>query len=193
MPEVKRMTTTPTTSASTLHRQALKSPQPQSAPLSRTSSSANAGAESFFPDAEAAEDDGDAWGEMDDGGDDNFFDAASDTQPQSMSSSTTTMGTSKRETPSTSRNVSGGSAKPFDDGAEPDFAGWLAAQAQKKTGAGKQLPKGLAKSAHANGKTAAASAAKKTAAAAKPKPVVAKKIDMKPKETEDDDGWGDGW
>jgi SCY1-like protein 1 len=29
--------------------------------------------------------------------------------------------------------------------------------------------------------------------AVKPKPVVVKKIDTAPKETGEDDGWGDGW
>lgn len=73
------------------------------------------------------------------------------------------------------------SATPFDDG-EPDFAAWLAERSQKKPGT-KPLPKGLSKST---------TAAKKPAA--KPKPVVAKKIDMKPKENDDDDdGWGAGW
>ena len=72
------------------------------------------------------------------------------------------------------------SAAAFDDG-EPDFAGWLAAQSQKKPT--KALPKGLSKS----------SAAKKPAAKSATKRIAAKKIDMKPKETDDDDGWGDGW
>jgi len=71
---------------------------------------------------------------------------------------------------------------PFDD-AEPDFAGWLAAQAQKKKPGGKPLPKGLSKS----------TTTKKPTPKVAAKPVVAKKIDMKPKDTEDDDGWGDGW
>ncbi|GAB0135097.1 hypothetical protein EsDP_00003447 [Epichloe bromicola] len=74
---------------------------------------------------------------------------------------------------------------PFaDDGGEPDFAMWLEAQAQKKkTGSSKPLPKGLSKS------TTAKRIVTKPAA----KPVVAKKLDMKPKEVEDDDAWGEGW
>jgi SCY1-like protein 1 len=80
----------------------------------------------------------------------------------------------------------------------------LAAQAGKKAG-GKPLPKGLAKLASANGRPAAprsvstggvtGAGAKKaaTTAAPKPKPVVAKKIDTAPKESGEDDGWGDGW
>ena len=74
------------------------------------------------------------------------------------------------------------SATPFDDG-EPDFAAWLAERSQKKPGA-KALPKGLSKPA---------TATKKPASKPASKPAAAKKIDMKPKETGDDDGWGDGW
>lgn len=98
-----------------------------------------------------------------------------------------------------------GAANPFEDDGEPDFAGWLAAQAGKKAG-GKPLPKGLAKPA-ANGRPAAprsvstggvtGAGAKKAASTAAPapkaKPVAAKKIDTAPKETGEDDGWGDGW
>ncbi|KAF4584059.1 protein kinase-like protein [Ophiocordyceps camponoti-floridani] len=116
---------------------------------------ADAVAEAFLPD-----DGADTWADMGDmGDDDGVVDAPS-----------TTAATSPM-------------APPFDDG-EPDFAGWLAAQAQKKRlGVGKPLPKGLTKSAAAK---------KTTKPTAKP---VAKKIDMKPKETgaDDDDGWGDGW
>lgn len=175
--------------ASSLHRQALKSPTPSSAPLSRTSSSGGmAGGESFFADPDVGDDDGDAWGDMDDsntaadlfGGDDN-------TQSFSRPSAGGGGGTA-----GSSRTVSGtgggGGATPFDDDAEPDFAGWLAAQAQKKSaiGGGKAMPKGLGKAA------AKPVAAKKTLPISK-KPAPAKKIDMKPKESGDDDGWGDGW
>ncbi|RDA93678.1 hypothetical protein CP533_4909 [Ophiocordyceps camponoti-saundersi (nom. inval.)] len=121
-----------------------------------SSPSADAVAEAFFPD-----DGADTWADMGDmGDDDGAVDASSATA------------------------VASPMAAPFDDG-EPDFAGWLAAQAQKKKklGAGKPLPKGLGKPAAAKKST--------TKPAVKP---VAKKIDMKPKETEnDDDGWGDGW
>jgi len=99
-----------------------------------------------------------------------------------------------------------GAANPFEDDGEPDFAGWLAAQAGKKAG-GKPLPKGLAKPANGSGRPVAARAAstggvagsgagaKKaaTTTALKPKPAAAKKIDTAPKDTGEDDGWGDGW
>lgn len=156
-------------SASALHRQALKSPPP-SAPLSRTSSSAggNFGGDSFFTEPEsAAADDFDAWGDMDEGEEN---DGRAATSPPVKTSALQ------------SRTVSS-AATPFDD-EEPDFAGWLA----KKSGAssGKPLPKGLGKA----GGGASKAAPKKTVAA---KPVAAKKIDLKPKATEDDDTWGDGW
>ncbi|OTB00856.1 hypothetical protein M426DRAFT_323971 [Hypoxylon sp. CI-4A] len=163
-----------TSSASALHRQAVKSPSP-APPLSRNSSAP--AAEAYFKDPEPVEDEGDAWGNMGDMDDDGnaFFDASND-QPKSK------------------KEPVAASPQPFDDGAEPDFAGWLAAQAQKKgPGASKPLPKGLSKT---NGKTAATagSAAKKPLPTrTTSKPVVAKKIDTKPKETDDDDGWGDGW
>ncbi|OHW94429.1 scy1 protein kinase [Colletotrichum incanum] len=156
-PDAKRPTTS---SASALHRQAVTSPPP---PMSRTPSSVVADA--FNP--EPADDGGDAWGDL---ADDDAWGEPTDSTKSS---------TAKKEIIA--------SATPFDDGAEPDFAGWLAAQSQKKGSSSKPLPKGLAK--------ASTTAAKKPLAA-KPaaKPVVAKKIDMKPKQAEDDDdGWGDGW
>ncbi|KAH6663411.1 kinase family protein-like protein [Halenospora varia] len=158
-----------TASASTLHRQAVASPPATSA---RTSVSSNAN--DYFQD-QADEDADDAWGNMEE---DNFFDAPS-------------------EAPKPSSKPAPSAANPFEDNGEPDFAGWLAAQAGKKPGA-KPLPKGLAKPA--NGKPAAASrvasAGSIGAAAVKKvpaKPLVAKKIDTKPKDDGGDDGWGDGW
>lgn len=168
-----------TSSASTLHRQAV-SPRPSTS-LSRNSSTSNA--EAYFKDPEPADDnDADAWGEMGDMDDDGdaWGDDTADTTPASTSTFSSASKPAKKDV---------SSPAPFDDGSEPDFAGWLAAQAQKKTGGvGKPLPKGL-------GKASSTVTAKKvgTVVSSKPKPVVAKKIDMKPKETGDDDGWGDGW
>jgi SCY1-like protein 1 len=76
-------------------------------------------------------------------------------------------------------------AVPYDDGGEPDFAGWLAAQSKAK----KTLPKGLSKT------TSTVSPARSVSrnSASKPKTIAAaKKIDTKPKEEEVDD-WGDAW
>ncbi|KAG7114878.1 inactive serine/threonine-protein kinase scy1 like [Verticillium longisporum] len=148
--------------ASTLHRQAVTSPPPTS-----SRATPQPAADSFFQDIDGAGED-DAWGEMHD--DDTYFDAPSAKSAASK--------------PATA------SSTPFDDGSEPDFAGWLAAQNQKKGGPSKPLPKGLTKSTSAVAKKPAATKPTVKPAA---KPVVAKKIDMKPKETGDDDGWGDGW
>ena len=86
----------------------------------------------------------------------------------------------------------------FDDGGEPDFEGWLSAQAQAKSKA--PLPKGLAKpSAPARttttGSVGSGAGAKKLASTiAKPKPPPATKaISTKPKETAAEDDWGDAW
>ncbi|KAI1394287.1 ARM repeat-containing protein [Hypoxylon trugodes] len=170
----KRVTST--SSASALHRQAVKSPSP-APPLSRNSSTSAA---EYFKDPEPADDDGDAWGDMGDMDDDDdgnaFFDASSE------------LAKPKKEP------VAAASPQPFDDGSEPDFAGWLAAQSQKKgPGGSKPLPKGLAK-ANGKGSVGATAAPRKALPSRAPvKPVVSKKVDTKPKETDDDDGWGDGW
>ena len=170
-----------TASASALHRQAVISPPANSA---RTSTSSNAN--DYFQDPNSGDGDvDDAWGDMEE---EAFFDAT--TESQSFAKSEPKV-----------------SANPFEDNGEPDFAGWLAAQAQKKPGT-KSLPKGLAKSAASasnrpvNGGRVATTGgvggagvkkAAVTAAKPQPKPVVAKKIDTAPRENADDDGWGDGW
>lgn len=176
-------------SASALHRQAVKSP-PASAPMSRASSVSNMAADSYF--AQDGSNDADAWGSMDDGfGGENGADAwdtpAADEDPfepkapKTMSAAAGGTG-----------NSGSGGVQPFGtDDSEPDFAGWLAAQANKK-GTSKALPKGLSKTssnAIANTKrptsSRLSSAPKATSAA--------KKMDLKPKETDDADAWDDGW
>lgn len=122
-----------------------------------------------------------AWGDL---GGESFFDAPSEiTDTQSS-------------TPAPS----------FDDGGEPDFAGWLNAQAQAKSK--KPLPKGLTKSSTssngrpvASGRTATTgsvtsnpSAHNSTGRDTKPRATIAKKIDTKPKDAPDEvDAWGDAW
>jgi SCY1-like protein 1 len=169
---------TASASASALHRQAVSSPPAASA---RTSTSSNTN--DYFQDSMTGEDDMDAWGPLQD---DSFFDAPSEA-PTKVASS-----------------VAPSAANPFGDDGEPDFAGWLAAQAGKKPGS-KPLPKGLAKSTSNTNRPASVGraattgsvsgiAAKKTAGTvSKPKPVTAKKIDTTPAATDDDDGWGEGW
>lgn len=139
----------------------------------------------FFGEAEAeTEDVYDAWGTMDDE-DDSFFDAPA---------------TKKDQTPAPAKS------NPFDDGGEPDFAGWLAAQSQAKSK--KPLPKGLSKPAKetntrptaarptTTGSVGSGVGAKKlaTTSTVKPKvPTASKKIDTAPKGEDAEDGWGDTW
>ncbi|KAI0107115.1 armadillo-type protein [Nemania sp. FL0031] len=196
-PEPKRVVSS-TSSASALHRQAVKSPSPT--PLSRNSTTS--APDAYFKDPSPIEDEdaGDAWGDM---GDMNEDDDAGDAwgEPSDSTTDAWSANTTANTTPATTTSTRKAAArkttpvvssKPFEDDSEPDFAGWLAAQAQKKTpGAAKPLPKGLAKnSSSAIGKKPLASRSASASATAKP----AKKIDMKPKDTGgDDDGWGDGW
>jgi SCY1-like protein 1 len=172
-----------TTSVSALYRQAIVLPPGTSA---RTSSSSNAN-EYFQDPLETEVDELDGWGDL---GGDTFFDAPSEKQKP--------------------KTITISPAIPFDDNGEPDFAGWLAAQAGKKPGA-KPLPKGLAKQISSSSATTSngrpgqikttttgsvspgAGTKKATVMAVKPKSVVVKKIDTTPKDTGDDDGWGDGW
>ena len=180
--EPRRPPVTGTASASALHRQAVASPPVTSARTS-TSSNANDYFQQTNNGAEEVEID-EAWGDMEE---DSFFDA-----------------------PSKAAKGVPSAANPFDDNGEPDFAGWLAAQSAKKSGA-KPLPKGIAKHSNVteNGRQVGVPAravtsrsvgvigAKKAAATAPSamtlKPLVAKKIDTAPKETGEDDAWGDGW
>lgn len=203
---------TASSSASGLHRQAVRSPPVRSPSSSNTTAAnvtSNPAPESWFPDDDADAGSGAdafdaAWGDMDDvednaaagtdSGADTFFDAL-----DAPAAKKTGPGTAKRETSTVSGSSSGlsGGAKPFGD-EEPDFAGWLAAQqAQKKSGIGgaKALPKGPTKSATTTTGVAAKKpvAAAAVAAKAKTAPAAAKKIDMKVKDADDDDGWGDGW
>ena len=96
----------------------------------------------------------------------------------------------------------------YDDSGEPDFAGWLAAQAQSK--AKNQLPKGLTKKSETSSNNLDA-ASKATAAGSMklplkqdltsqptdndPKVISMKTVDTKPKGDNwgEDDGWGASW
>ncbi|GAP89523.1 putative scy1 protein kinase [Rosellinia necatrix] len=189
-PDPKRVvSSTSTSSASALHRQAVKSPSPAS--RMRESSAPTLDAWSQKLSAEEDYDAGDAWGDMDDMGDmndDNAADAWG--QPNdSIADAWSTATTATTSKPAKKKPVP--SSKPFDDDSEPDFAGWLAEQVQKKNPGGtKPLPKGLAKNSSAANKKPLTTRSASTAA----KPAAGKKIDMKPKDAGgDDDGWGDGW
>jgi SCY1-like protein 1 len=132
------------------------------------------------PADQEAEDVFEAWGAMDEE-EDSFFDAPS----------------TRKRSPSPKP------AKKFDDGGEPDFAGWLAAQSQAKSK--KPLPKGMTKSSQprriladrttSTGTMGSGAGAQKLLSTTKPKVTVpVKRLDTKPKEVESaDDGWGDDW
>ncbi|KAI9753735.1 MAG: hypothetical protein M4579_005026 [Chaenotheca gracillima] len=196
--------TTASASASTLHRKALASPALSSTnPTMATTPTANDNYFAWDDTAGDEEDGADAWGEMhddpEDGETDTFFDASGPAPPK------------------TSINTSTASAasKPYDDGGEPDFVGWLNAQQAQKKQSKTPLPKGLAKKsepaarpsatgrAATTGTVGSGSGARKAGSTSsvvvgkgKPKPVLPKKtIDTTPKDTggDDDDGWGDGW
>ncbi|KAJ5893888.1 hypothetical protein N7495_005579 [Penicillium taxi] len=119
---------------------------------------------------EAEGDDGfDAWGDMDD-------------EENDVDTFTAAVASPGPSSPNPTANVI--SATTFDDGGEPDFAGWLAAKSQSKTK--NALPKGL-------GKTVSSSSMP-TRSTPKPRAVVPiKKIDIKPKDADEDEGWGDAW
>nr|CAC18624.2 conserved hypothetical protein [Neurospora crassa] len=198
-------TTTPkrptSSSVSALHRQALKSPSPSTTTTQSTG-------DSFFADPEPQEDDADAWGDMGDmdddatagAGDDNWGASSEHSQPASSSAKRSV--SSSRKQPFGGGGGGGGGGGVVDDDGEPDFAGWLAAQAEKKknplgaAAAPKTLPKGLAKTGSAKGGPTSTTAVKKTLPISKKPAATAtvKKIDTKPKvDVDGDDGWGDGW
>lgn len=164
----------PSASASNLHRQAVTG--------TSTPTQAETPPEQFFTDA-AEEDEGfdEAWGEM---GEDSFFDAPSAASEQPKSSATA-------------------QAFSYDDSGEPDFEGWLKAQAQAKKSKA-PLATGPSKaSSQTNGRQAVTRTtttgsvgsglgAKKLAnTVAKPKAPPPKVISTQPKEADDD--WGDAW
>ncbi|GAB7361552.1 hypothetical protein MBLNU230_g1605t1 [Neophaeotheca triangularis] len=87
----------------------------------------------------------------------------------------------------------------YDDGGEPDFEGWLNAQAAAKKKV-KPLPKGLGKKTVAAAPVAKPSVGTGSVAAAKgrvgngkPAPLAEKKKKQEVLEAEEDDGWGDAW
>lgn len=128
------------------------------------------------------EDFGDGWGDMEDDPADSWADdLEKSSQAPSHSTKTST------------------STAAFDDGGEPDFEGWLNAQAAAKSQSKKPLPKGLAKKPTTPAVTAA-----RSAAAARTSSVVKaaatsvassrpKATESKSAAEEDDDGWGDAW
>lgn len=164
-------------SAPTLHRKVLIGNNPSAPALTRTST------DQFFSEAQDEDDELDqAWGDMDDAP---FFSTFSGPalKPDRKTSSVA-----------------------YDDGGEPDFEGWLNAQAQAKTK--NSLPKGLPKSpAVVNNRPSAAANRKKTSGSlsssagatkvtntgVKPKATTVKAISTKLKEASVEDDWGEAW
>jgi SCY1-like protein 1 len=151
-------------------------------PLARSSSDRPASAVGE-PDPSNVDDWGvDAWGalddEMEDKDDDTFFDAA----------------TSRGVSPCPDTTPPAPAV--FDDGGEPDFAGWLAAQSKAK--AKKPLPKGLSKATSykdvsSRGVQGATKTGTNPLSTTQSKSKPPSKISMKPKDEAGDDGWGDAW
>ncbi|KAF2166829.1 hypothetical protein M409DRAFT_66391 [Zasmidium cellare ATCC 36951] len=89
------------------------------------------------------------------------------------------------------------SSKPsvsYDDGGEPDFEGWLNAQAQAKSASKKPLPKGLAKKTPAARPAPTSRTSTVTSKPSIAAPKTSKPVETKPAPVEDEDeGWGDAW
>ncbi|KAG8528037.1 uncharacterized protein KY384_006953 [Bacidia gigantensis] len=160
-------------STSTIHGQVLTE--------KTTAALASNTAKKLLQDPEADQEEVDeAWGEL---AEDSFFDATSDAlaQPEVASSELVA----------------------FDDGCEPDFEGWLNAQAQAKLKPKGPLPKGMSKPLPANlarptvikstttGSIGSGVGTKKLSTTTLRKPVSTKEVVAKPAEVDDD--WGDAW
>ena len=96
--------------------------------------------------------------------------------------------------------ISRASTTTFDDQGEPDFAGWLNAQAQSKNKIKGQLPKGLAKTkGNSTTTTARPGAGSLAAKVPQSRSVSASKVITQSKPTpvekkeDDDDDWGEAW
>ncbi len=98
----------------------------------------------------------------------------------------------------TQTSMSSTASMPFDDGGEPDFEGWLNAQAQAKTQSKKPLPRGLAKKSPMPSRPAATA---KSVPTTRPGSSSAASVSSKPapskpaaeEHMEEDDNWGDAW
>jgi SCY1-like protein 1 len=156
----------------------------------RPASSKPAASNPFSPPTDQQDNDDDdfdtSWGNADDDGADAWGVTEEAMTDPFAAPAPSTKGTSTSTEP----------AALFDDKGEPDFSGWLSAQAEAKKKTKGPLPKGLVKASAARPALGAKSSStggvgvKKALPAAKPKPTVAKKEE---KVEEDDDAWGDAW
>jgi SCY1-like protein 1 len=126
------------------------------------------------------EDFGDGWGDLDDNDDDN--------------SAADAWGADEPASPPATSAQSTKSGMPYDDGGEPDFEGWLNAQAAAKAKNNKVLPKGLTKKAPVAKVTQSKpQAAVKASPASRVVPVKKAQAEKKQEAVEDDDDWGEAW
>lgn len=145
----------------------LQSPRLQSPASPASFSRAPSTLRTSAPAPEAEEDFGDGWGDMD------------DNEPSVWDEPASAASTTHSYNPSVSKAA-------YDDGGEPDFEGWLNAQAQAKQVSKKPLPKGLAKK---NGPTSRPAPNRPaTSLSAKP----SKAVQAKPVEDDEED-WGEAW
>jgi SCY1-like protein 1 len=172
---LERSSSTPPANGTTVRPQSHTMPSAPAVPRApsnlRTFSSA--------PAADVEDEDfGDGWGDLDDN-DTSVADA---------------WGTDEPASPPATSTQSTKPGMPYDDGGEPDFEGWLNAQAAVKARNGKVLPKGLTK------KTPVAKIAQskpqttvKASPASRVVPVKKAQTDKKQEVVEDDDDWGEAW
>jgi len=178
------------TSPSSTGAPARPSPPGHSASITPRASSSLSHSTTVPAEAEA-EDSGDGWGDMND--DDNTtIDADADawgesfTPQPSTTTATTIIPHASKSSTTTTPSIS------YDDGGEPDFEGWLNAQAAAKAQSKKPLPKGLAKKSAATGTTSRPIAAVKKSSVPATAPA-SKTVVHKAKEPDEEDDWGDAW
>lgn len=180
--------------------------------LSKSSAAANPFAASSKPLGSQptpevdTEDFNDAWGEMDDddAAADAFHTPGAGTKSPSLADDAANAFDDPWGTPAVATGPKPITTTTYDDGGEPDFAGWLAAQSQSKKPSSKPLPKGLTKAAatrpgaglksNSTGNVAAAAKKSVVTGQAKKAPVkpAPRKVEVK-QEDEEDEAWGDAW
>lgn len=176
---LERSSSTPPANGVPLRPQSHTAPSAPAVP--RASSNLRTCSSTPAPEVED-EDFGDGWGDMDDN--DTSVADAWGAEPASPPATSTQTAKS---------NIS------YDDGGEPDFEGWLNAQAAAKTKSNKVLPKGLTKKApvpKAPQSKPQVSTRVSSSGVSTNKDVAARKAEAEKKqqqEQDDDDDWGEAW
>lgn len=178
-PTLERSSSTPPTNGAPVRPQGYPAPSAPVVPrVSSNLRSSTASPSMPEPDVED-EDFGDGWGDMDD-------EATADAVADAWGS----------EEPITSQpsTVTSKPSVNYDDGGEPDFEGWLNAQAAAKSKSKGALPKGLAKKTAPAALKPAVSTNVSTKAVGTGKAVAAKTVETKKEvNVEEEDDWGDAW